>query len=183
MVILCSQIASLTRNKFNIATQTGASHLIRWSNKNLLVTAGTVMCGHALPAIYINPQHPTFQAFYTLTFKVLINPTQFLAYRKDHEKLTGKIFYRFLIGLLFAELQRAPNTRFFKKKGEQGLGTQNDQILLVMNNIVCIIIAERNNTIQLKNFQTQISMDASLLPSAQLRSRFPAPSPPPSERQ
>ena len=39
-----------------------------------------------------------------LAFKVLINPTQFLAPDIDHEKLLGKIFYSVFIKLLFGKL-------------------------------------------------------------------------------
>ena len=38
-------------------------------------------------------------------FKVLINPTQFLARRIQPEKLPSKTFYRYLVGMLSSEFE------------------------------------------------------------------------------
>ena len=64
---------------------------------------------------------------------MLINPTQFLARRIEHEKLPRKILYSFLVGLLFVEFSKKAERLFFFKKG---LGKRYDYIWLVIKYIV-----------------------------------------------
>ena len=52
--------------------------------------------------------------YFLRVLKLLINPTQFIARRIEHEKLPEKIFYSFSVGLLL-ELYKSEKMDFQKK--------------------------------------------------------------------
>ena len=63
-----------------------------------------------------------------------INPTQFLAHRKDHEKLSRKIFYSFGFRPFVTKIWRLEHRIFFrlKKKAERVI-----DMFRVKNEIIC----------------------------------------------